>query len=59
MKKVVSNVHGNTSRNPDHKTMGLQKVVATVGNDNQRSNDYLRIKRANNNVMASMLQQAG
>ena len=34
--------------------MGLGKVVATMGVDNQRSNDILRMKQANNNVMATM-----
>lgn len=39
--------------------MALSKVVANVGGDSQRSNDYLRIKRANNNVMNNMLQGMG
>ena len=36
--------------------MALSKVVANVGADSQRSSEYLRLKRANNNVMQSLMQ---
>ena len=39
--------------------MALSKVVANVGADSQRSNEYLRIQRASNIVMNQMMQAAG
>ena len=57
VKKPANNAQ--TSRNNEQKTMALSKVVANVGADSQRSNDYLRIKRANGIVSHSMVQGIG
>lgn len=57
VKKPANNAQ--TSRNNEQKTMALSKVVANVGADSQRSNDYLRIKRANGIVSNSMVQGIG
>ena len=53
---------GYSSRNATHadvpKSTNLSNKVPSHAGDNQRSNDYLRLKRVNNNVMKNMLNDS-